>query len=63
MLTWTRNGMELRGEERLGSLVLSFSPVIRDIGEYVCTARLTIPEAGVDISESNTASILVQGMR
>ena len=62
MLTWTRNGVELSGEERSGSLVFSFSPVIRDTGEYVCTARLTIPEAGVDISGSNTASILVQGV-
>ena len=62
MLTWTRNGGMLNGEEDSGSLVLSFSPVVRDAGEYTCIARLTIPEAGIDVSETNTASVFVQGI-
>jgi hypothetical protein len=61
-LTWTRNGVELSGEEQSGSLILSFSPVIRDAGEYTCTARLTIPDAEVDVSGNNTANVFVQGI-
>lgn len=62
MLTWTRNGMGLGGEELSCSLVLSFSPIISDTGEYTCTARLAIPEAGVNVSGTNTTSLLVQGI-
>ena len=56
-LMWTKNDIVLNG-----SLSISFSPVlISHAGEYTCTARLTISEAGVDVSGNNTASVFVQG--
>ena len=62
-LMWTKNGTVLNGEERSGSLSLSFSPVlISHAGDYTCTVRLTISEAEVDVSGTNTASIFVRGM-
>ena len=60
-LIWTRNGMELPGEGSSGSL--SFSPLHTSHGGvYTCIARLTIPEAGVDVSGTDTIAIVVQSM-
>ena len=60
-LIWTRNGIELSGEGSSGSL--SFSPLRTSHGGvYTCTARLTIPEAGVDVSGTDTITIVVQSM-
>ena len=60
-LMWTRDGVEQPGEASSDSLSLSFSPLLTSHGGvYTCTARLTIPEAGVDVSETNTTIVTVQ---
>ena len=62
-LTWTRDSIEQPGEDRSGFLSLSLIPLHTSHGGvYICTARLTIPEAGVDVSESNMTTITVQSM-
>ena len=57
-LTWTRGGVQQSTGSRLtfSSLLTSHS------GVYTCTARLTIPEAGVDVSGLNTTNVSVQSM-
>lgn len=55
--------MELIGEVLSGPLSLSFSSLLTGYGGvYTCTARLSIPEAGVDISGTNTTIVVVQSM-
>ena len=62
-LTWTKDDLEQPGEVRSGSLSLPFAQLHTSHGGvYICTARLIIPEAGVDISESNLTTITVQSM-
>ena len=56
-------GVELTGEMIYGPLSLYFSSLLTGYGGvYTCTARLSIPEAGVDISETNTTTVVVQSM-
>ena len=59
---WSRDGTPLPAGESSGALIF-ISPVnTSHAGRYTCTARLNIPEAGVDISGTNTTSIVVQSM-
>ena len=61
-LTWTRVDDVLPIEATSEPPLLSFSSLRTNHGgKYTCTARLFIPEAGVDVSGDNTASISVQG--
>ena len=61
-LMWIRDGDILPIESGSGPLDLSFSPLhTSDGGPYTCTAILNIPEAGVDVSGTNTTNIFVQG--
>ena len=56
---WTRDdgGMLLPVGESFGPHIF-LSPVHTSHGgQYTCTARLSIPEAGVDVSGANTTSI------
>ena len=63
-LTWTKDGLEQPGVSASGSLSL---PIIAlhtsHGGVYICTARLIIQKAGVNISESNMTTITVQSMQ
>ena len=60
-LTWIRDSIEQPGEDRSGFLSLSLIPLHTSHGGvYICIARLTIPEAGVDVTESNMTTITVQ---
>ena len=60
-LTWTRNDMELPAANESSGALVSISPVLTSHGgQYTCTARLTFPEAGIDISGANTTSISIQ---
>ena len=67
-LTWegpgiNQPGVELIGEVLSGPLSLSFSSLLTGYGGvYTCTARFSIPEAGVDISGTNTTVVVVQSM-
>ena len=55
-LTWTRDGVE----QSSGS-VLTFDPLFTSHGGvYTCTARLNIPEAGVDVYGTNTTTVVDQ---
>ena len=57
-LTWTRDGVE----QSSGS-VLTFDPLRTSHGGvYTCTARLHIPEAGVDVSGANATSVVVKSV-
>ena len=57
-LTWTKDGVE----QSSGS-VLTFDRLLTSHGGvYTCTARLNIPEAGVDVYRTNTTTIVVQSM-
>ena len=59
---WTRGdgGMLLSVGESFGSHIF-LSPVRTSHGgQYTCTTRLNIPEAGVDVSGANTTSISIQ---
>ena len=59
---WTRDdgGILLPVGESFGPLI-SFSSVRTSHGgQYTCTARLSIPEAGVDVSGANTTNISIQ---
>ena len=63
ILTWTKDGVQQTAEFSSGSLVLSFPSLHKThSGLYICNARLIIPEAGVDVSGTNTTSVLVQSM-
>ena len=57
---WTRDGMALPSGESSGSIINIRSLSTSHGGRYTCSARLTIPEAGVDVSGENTTSIIVQ---
>ena len=62
-LMWTRDGVDQPGEGSSNSLSLSFSPLLTSHGGvYTCTAGLTIPEASVDISGTNSTSVFVLSM-
>ena len=63
VLTWTREDASLSSDVTSAPPLLSF-PSLRTshAGRYTCTARLNIPEAGVDIPGTNTTSIVVQSM-
>lgn len=59
-VTWTGNGTSLLSEENSGSIIF-LSPVkTSHAGEYTCTVRHNIPDAGVDVTETNTTSISIQ---
>ena len=61
ILTWSRDGVELSAEASSNSLLLRFSPLLTSHGGvYMCTARLAIPEAGVDVTGTNTTAVRVQ---
>ena len=62
-LAWSRvsDGMELSFNESSDSLSFP-SILVRDVGRYTCSARLTLPEAGVDVFGASTVSVFVQGM-
>ena len=60
-LLWTRDGVDQPGEASSDSLSLSFSPLLTSHGGvYTCTARLTIPDARVDVTGTNMTTITVQ---
>ena len=59
---WTRDGMPLPSGESLGLLIVISAVNTNHAGQYTCTTRLNIPEAGVDISGTNTTSISVRSM-
>ena len=59
---WTRDGMPLPSGESLGPLIVISAVNTNHAGQYTCTTRLNIPEAGVDISGTNTTSISVRSM-
>ena len=62
-LMWTRVGDVLPTEATSEPPLLSFSSLrTSHSGRYICTARLTIPEAGVDVSGANTTQVLIQGI-
>ena len=60
-LTWTREIDGFPNEAISESSLLSFSSLhTSHAGNYTCTARLIIPEAGVDVSGANTTTISIQ---
>ena len=60
-LAWSRDGMELVVGAASGSLSLTFSPLTTSHGGmYMCTARLTIPLAGVDVTGNNATNVRIQ---
>ena len=57
-LMWTKGGVQ----QSTGSS-LTFDPLLTSHGGvYTCTARLTISEAGVDVSGLNATIVRVQSM-
>ena len=63
-LAWSRDGVELVGEASSGSLLLPFIPVATSHGGvYTCSVRLTIPEAGVEVTGENSTDVIVQSMK
>ena len=53
-------GVKSSSEATSNALSLTFSPLHTSHGGfYTCTARLTIPEAGVNVTRSNTTSVVV----
>jgi hypothetical protein len=61
VLTWTREDASLSSDVTSAPPLLSF-PSLRTshAGRYTCTARLSIPEAGVDISGISTTNVSIQ---
>ena len=61
VLTWTKENVGLSSDVTSPPPLLSF-PSLRTshAGRYICTARLSIPEAGVDISRNSTTNISIQ---
>ena len=55
--------MPLPSRESFSGLITLFSVHTSYAGQYTCTARLNIPEAEVDVSGTNTTSIVVQSMK
>ena len=65
ILTWSRPGVDQIGVEEsietASNLSLTFSPLYTSHGGvYVCSARLTNPEAGVDVTGIQMTTINVQ---
>ena len=61
MLTWTREDASLPSDVTSSPPLLSFPSLhTSHAGRYTCTARLNIPQAGVDISGDRTTSISIQ---
>ena len=61
VLTWTREGASLSSDATLAPPLLSFPSLHTSHGgRYTCIARLSIPEAGVDVLGANTTNISVQ---
>ena len=62
-VTWTKDDLEQPGEVRSGSVSLHLTPLhTSHSGVYTCTARLIIPEVGVDVTESNMTTVTIQSM-
>ena len=63
-LTWSREGFdELPVETTSSPPLLIFSSLRTSHGgQYTCIARLSIPDAGVVVSGSNTTNVSVQSM-
>ena len=61
--TWSRDGDALPDDVNDAPPLLTF-PSLRTShgGRYTCTARLSIPEAGVDVSGTNSANVSVQSI-
>ena len=60
-VTWSRDGgVPLPSGESFGPMIFISSVRTSHGGEYICTARLNIPEAKVDISGTNTTSISIE---
>ena len=58
-----QTGVEVSGESTSGPLSLSFTSLLTTYGGvYTCTARLSIPNAGVDVSGVNLTTVIVQSM-
>lgn len=63
-LTWSREGFDDLPIETTSSPPLLTFPSLHTShgGQYTCTARLNIPDAGVAVSGSNTTNVSVQSM-
>ena len=61
VLTWTREDASLLSDFISAPPLLSF-PSLRTshAGRYTCTARLSIPEAGVDVSGNSRTNVSIQ---
>ena len=63
-LTWSGPGVDQNGAQlsrEALNLSLSFSPLYTSHGGvYVCTARLAIPEAGVDVMATQEITVYAQ---
>ena len=61
VLTWTREDASLSSDVTSAPPLLFF-PSLRTshAGRYACTARLSIPEAGVEISGDSTTNVSIQ---
>ena len=61
VLTWTREDASLPSDITSAPPLLSFSSLrTSHAGRYTCTARLIIPEAGVDVPGTTTTSVFMQ---
>ena len=61
ILVWSRDDIELAVGAGSSSISHQFSPLATSYGGmYMCTARLTIPLAGVDVTGSNATNVIVQ---
>ena len=62
-LTWTREDASLSSDVTPSPPLLSF-PSLRTshAGRYTCSARLTIPEAGVDLFGDSTTNVSIRCM-
>ena len=61
MLTWTRKDASLSSDITSAPPLLSFPSLwTSHAGRYTCTARLSIPGAGVDISGDRTTNVSIQ---
>ena len=60
-LTWTREDASLSSDVTSDPPLLSFPSLwTSHAGRYTCTARLNIPEAGVDIPGDRTTNVSIQ---
>ena len=61
VLTWTKEDASLSSDVTSAPPLLSFPSLwTSHAGRYTCTARLSIPEAGVDISGVNTTNVSIR---